>query len=104
CPFRLLERRQVFMDCLHLLTRHQPGNELHVVPEVSVPGGSLDYVLVSARAGRVKDFVGIEFQTLDTTPTRRPERRVSRSATASARRASAGKPRRRPYREQASAT
>ncbi len=28
CPNRLLERRQVFTDCLHLLTQHDPGNEL----------------------------------------------------------------------------
>jgi hypothetical protein len=34
CPARLLERRQVFTDCLHLLTGHEPGNELHIVPEV----------------------------------------------------------------------
>lgn len=45
CPHRLLERRQVFLDCLHLLTRHEPGNELHVIAEVSIPGGSVDYVL-----------------------------------------------------------
>jgi hypothetical protein len=69
-----LERRQVFTDCLHLLTQHDPGNELHVVPEVSIPGGSVDYFLVSAKKGRVKDFVAIEFQTLDTTGTVWPER------------------------------
>ncbi len=74
CPTRLIERRQIFVDCLHLLTTHEPGNELHIVPEVSVPGGSVDYVLVSAREGRVKDFVGIELQTLDTTGTVWPER------------------------------
>src|SRR5436190_37671 len=34
-PNRLLERKQVFTDCLHLLTTHEPGNEIHVVPEVS---------------------------------------------------------------------
>jgi hypothetical protein len=67
CPHRLLERQQVFVDCLHLLTRHEPGNELHIVPEVSIPGGSVDYVLVSARERKVADFVGIELQTLDTT-------------------------------------
>ncbi len=33
CPFRLLERQQIFTDCIHLLTLHQPGNELHIVPE-----------------------------------------------------------------------
>ncbi|HEV2969591.1 MAG TPA: NotI family restriction endonuclease [Pirellulales bacterium] len=74
CPNRLLERRQVFTDCLHLLTQHDPGNELHVVPEVSIPGGSVDYFLVSVKKGKVKDFVAIEFQTLDTTGTVWPER------------------------------
>jgi hypothetical protein len=74
CPKRFLERRQVFTDCLHLLTQHDPGNELHVVPEVSIPGGSVDYFLVSAKKGKVKDFVAIEFQTLDTTGTVWPER------------------------------
>ena len=74
CPNRMLERKQVFMDCMHLLTLHEPGNELHVVPEVSIPGGSVDYFLVSARDGKAKDFVAIEFQTLDTTGTVWPER------------------------------
>ncbi|MEO0250505.1 MAG: hypothetical protein ABIN58_13470 [candidate division WOR-3 bacterium] len=74
CPFRLLERKQVFTDCLHLLTLNEPGNELHVVTEVTIPGGSVDYFLVSARHLRVRDFVGVEFQTLDTTGTVWPER------------------------------
>jgi len=74
CPFRLLERRQVFTDCLHLLTTHEPGNELHIVPEVSVPGGSVDYFMASVRDHKVKDFVGIELQTLDTTGTIWPAR------------------------------
>lgn len=74
CPTRLLEARQVFVDCLHLLTTHEPGNELHIVPEVSIPGGSVDYFLVSVKDGRVRDFVGIELQTLDTTGTVWPER------------------------------
>ena len=69
CPHRLLERRQIFTDCLHLLTSHEPGNELHVVAEVAIPGGNVDYFLVSARNGKVKDFVAIELQTLDTTGT-----------------------------------
>jgi hypothetical protein len=67
CPTRLIERGQIFTDCFHLLTTHEPGNELHIVSEVSVPGGSVDYFLVSVKDGRVKDFVGIELQTLDTT-------------------------------------
>ncbi|RPI58587.1 MAG: hypothetical protein EHM48_09995 [Planctomycetaceae bacterium] len=76
CPFRLLERRQVFTDALHLLTLHEPGNELHVVPEVSIPGGSVDYFLVSARRSKPIDFVGIELQTLDTTGTVWPARQA----------------------------
>ncbi len=74
CPHRLSERKQIFTDCLHLLTTHQPGNELHLISEVSIPGGSVDYFLVSVRDGKVRDFVGIELQTLDTTGTIWPER------------------------------
>ncbi len=74
CPSRLLERRQVFTDCLHLLTLHEPGNELHIVGEITIPGGSVDYFLVSAKNRKVMDFVGIEFQTLDTTGTVWPDR------------------------------
>ncbi len=74
CPYRLLEGQRIFFDSLHLLTLHEPGNDLHVVPEVSIPGGSVDYFLVSAREGKVKDFVGIEIQTLDTTGTVWPAR------------------------------
>lgn len=74
CPNRLLQKKQVFTDCVHLLTLHEPGNEFHVVSEVSIPGGSIDYFLVSARGGKVKDFVAIEFQALDTTGTVWPER------------------------------
>ena len=74
CPHRLLERKKVFNDCIHLLTLHEPGNDFHVVSELTIPGGNVDYVLISARNGKVKDFVGIEFQTLDTTGTVWPER------------------------------
>jgi hypothetical protein len=74
CPTRLIERRQIFTDCFHLLTTHEPGNELHIVSEISIPGGSVDYFLVSAKDGKVRDFVGIELQTLDTTGTVWPER------------------------------
>ena len=74
CPARLIDRRKIFIDCLHLLTKHEPGNELHIVPEISVPGGSVDYFIVSARGKKVKDFVGVELQTLDTTGTVWPER------------------------------
>ncbi|NLI14373.1 MAG: hypothetical protein GX425_17610, partial [Peptococcaceae bacterium] len=73
CPNRLTERRQIFTDSLHLLSTHEPGNELHIIQEFSVPGGVVDFFLVSARDGRVRDFVGIEIQTLDTTGTVWPE-------------------------------
>ena len=75
CPHRLLERKQIFTDCLHLLTRHIPGNELHLIPEITIPGGSVDYFIVSTDGNRkVKDFIGIELQTMDTTGTVWPER------------------------------
>jgi hypothetical protein len=91
CPFRFLERRQIFHDCVHLLKLHEPGNELRIVAEVSVPGGSVDYCLVSVRDGKVRDFVGIELQALDTTGTVWPERqRFVRSHGVSVRRKDAG--------------
>lgn len=67
CPHRFLERNQIFMDCIGLLTLHQKGNELHKVSEIPLPGGNVDYVLASIRDSKVVDFVGIEIQTLDTT-------------------------------------
>jgi hypothetical protein len=74
CPFRLLEKGQIFTDCIHLLGLHEPGNELRIVSELAVPGGSIDYCLVSVRDGKPRDFVAIELQTLDTTGTVWPER------------------------------
>jgi len=74
CPYRFLERGQVFLDCLHLLTLHEPGNEIHRVAEIEIPGGSVDYFLVSVQNGKVVDFVGIELQALDTTGTLWPAR------------------------------
>lgn len=74
CPHRLIEKRQIFIDCIHLLTLHEPGNELHVISEVGIPGGSVDYFLASVKDKKVIDFVGIELQTLDTTGTVWPER------------------------------
>lgn len=74
CPFRLLERNQIFEDCKALVTLHQAGNEWHIISELKVPGGSIDYCLASVRRKKVIDFVGIELQTLDTTGTVWPER------------------------------
>jgi hypothetical protein len=74
CPHRLLERRQIFQDCQHLLMSHEPGNELHLVPELAIPGGSIDYCLASVKGGKPVDFVGVELQALDTTGTVWPQR------------------------------
>lgn len=74
CPHRMLERKQIFSDCVHLLSLHEPGNELRIIAELTVPGGSIDYCLVSVRDNKPRDFVGIELQTLDTTGTVWPER------------------------------
>lgn len=74
CPFRFLERKQVFTNCIHLLSHSEPGDEYHIVSEVAVPGGSVDYCLAATRRGRVVDFVGIELQAVDTTGTVWPTR------------------------------
>jgi len=74
CPSRFMEGTRVFNDVLPLMTAHEPGNDYHIVSEVSVPGGSVDYFVVSARAGKAVDFVGVEFQALDTTGTVWPHR------------------------------
>lgn len=74
CPFRFLEHNQIFVDCLHLLTMHEPGNELYLIPEVQIPGGHVDYFLISAKDKKVKDFVGIEIQAMDTSHAVWPER------------------------------
>ena len=74
CPHGLKRNSTVFTDCIHLLPRHRPGNEFHLLPEVRIPGGSVDYFLASANEGKVADFVAIELQALDTTGTVWPER------------------------------
>lgn len=75
CPNRFLANRQVFSDCLPLL-KHRAGNELHIVPEIQIPGGNVDYFLVSAKDKEPADFVGIEFQGLDTTGSVWPSRQA----------------------------
>ena len=54
CPYRLLEHNQIFIDCLHLLTMHEPGNELYLVPEVQIPGGHVDYFLSRLKTIKLK--------------------------------------------------
>ncbi len=39
----------------------------YIVPEVTIPGGSIDYFLVGLKEETIIDFVGLEIQALDTT-------------------------------------
>lgn len=74
CPRRMLHGRRVFDDCVPLLREHRADYDLHVVPEVPIEGGNVDYFLVSASRGHVRDYCAIELQTLDTTGTVWPAR------------------------------
>lgn len=76
CPHRLLERGIIFSDALPLLQSHEAGNQIHLVREVEIPGGNVDYFLISASERKVMDFVGIELQALDTTGSIWPQRQA----------------------------
>jgi hypothetical protein len=65
CPKRFLEGQQIFLDSAKLLTARNA--RLFVVPEIKVPGGSVDYFLVAVREDQVVDYLGLEIQSLDTT-------------------------------------
>ena len=45
CPFRLLERSQIFIGCLHLLALHEPGNELRIDRNSRYPAAALTTAL-----------------------------------------------------------
>jgi hypothetical protein len=64
CPHRFLQRKQIFLDAVYLL---QSNLEYFIVPEISMPGGNIDYFLVGMRSGSVVDYAGVEIQSLDTT-------------------------------------
>lgn len=74
CPHRMIDGGKIFWDAQHLLTRHEPGNDYHLVREVQIPGGDVDYFLISAKGTKIADFVGIELQALDTTGSAWPQR------------------------------
>lgn len=76
CPNRLLARQQIFLDCVELMGPRKRGDELVLIPEVGIPGGSVDFMLTRLRGGRPIDFVGIELQSLDTTGSIWPERQA----------------------------
>lgn len=67
CPKRFLANGQVFADCQHLLMDPRPGDEVHLISEIPVPGGTVDYFMILVRQTSLIDFVGIEIQALDTT-------------------------------------
>ena len=67
CPVRMRETPQVFHDVAHLL---QDGVvDIIVIPEIGITGfGNVDFTVAGLdRHGQPLDFVGLEFQTNDTT-------------------------------------
>lgn len=64
CPHRFLERKQIFLDCVPSL---KSGLQYFIVPEVAMPGGSIDYFVVGTEGEEIVDYAGIEIQALDTT-------------------------------------
>lgn len=73
CPYRMLEKYQVFDHCIPLL-QSAAEDSIHLVSEVQVPGGNIDYCLVAVRHNKIVDFIGIELQSVDTTGTLWPHR------------------------------
>jgi len=76
CPTRLLEDKLIFQDCVSLLKKPEPDDQVFLVPEVKIPGGHVDYFLVSVKGEEIKDFLGIELQTMDTIGTVWPARQM----------------------------
>jgi len=74
CPDRFLQGGRIFRDAVPLLQHHEQGNAIHVVSEIAVPGGIIDYFVVSVAGTQVVDYLGLEIQTLDTTGTVWPAR------------------------------
>lgn len=75
CPTRLLQNNTVFNDITRLIEPNDRHHRYYITSEVRIAGGNVDYFLVSKSIeGEILDFVGIEFQTLDTTGTVMPER------------------------------
>ncbi len=56
CPKRFLEGNQIFLDAVRLLKARNV--RYVVVPELSIPGGSVDYFVVAMRGDDVVDYCG----------------------------------------------
>jgi len=65
CPKRFLENHQIFLDSIRLLTAGDA--QFLIVPEVTMPGGNVDYFLVAMCGEQIVDYLGLEIQSLDTT-------------------------------------
>lgn len=72
CPHRMTDGGTIFRNAALLLSDDaQRRGRIRVVPEVTMPGGSIDYFIVAfGNRGEILDFVGLEIQTLDTTATK----------------------------------
>src|SRR5690606_33025645 len=72
CPHRMTDGGTIFRNAALLLSDDaQRRGRIRVVPEVTMPGGSIDYFIVAfGNRGEILDFVGLEIQTLDTTGTK----------------------------------
>jgi hypothetical protein len=64
CPHRFLQHNKIFVDAVPLLSK---GEKYFVVPEISMPGGNIDYFVVAESKKEIIDFLGLEIQGLDTT-------------------------------------
>ena len=67
CPVRMRQTNQVFDDVAHLLDGDVA--EVIVIPEINIAGfGNVDFTVAGLDSnGRPLDFLGLEFQTNDTT-------------------------------------
>lgn len=66
CPKRFLEGGLIFRECASLLG---PADSYLVVPEISMPAGSIDFFIAAKTADEITDYAAVELQSLDTTGT-----------------------------------
>ena len=64
CPTKFLHGHQIFVDTVKYLA---DAPAYSIVPEVNMPGGSVDFFVVAHNDERFIDFCGVEIQALDTT-------------------------------------
>ncbi len=64
CPYRFISGNTIFRNIIPLL---KPNLAYATVPEVTMPGGNIDYFLIGTNNGTIEDYAGVEIQSLDTT-------------------------------------